>query len=235
MEKRHDTTHRLVIKALAEDDRPREKLMKYGAEALSKSELLAILVGSGNGEENAVSLMQRIMHDSGDNLQNLAAKSLDELRKYKGIGTAKAVTIKAACQIAKLMQAENVDKGTQMDSPQKVNDYVAPKLSGKPNEEVWIMLLNPRLQVIGDKQISKGGITESSVDIRLIMREAVTALATSMILVHNHPSGNVSPSREDDRLTLKLAEAGRLMNITLQDHVIVGGGKYFSYRDEGKL
>lgn len=226
---------KVSIKDLSEDDRPREKLMKYGAEALSKSELLAILVGSGNGEENAVSLMQRIMHDSGDNLQNLATKSLDELRKYKGIGTAKAVTIKAACQIAKLMQAENVDKGTQMDSPQKVNDYFAPKLSGKPNEEVWIMLLNTRLQVIGDKQISKGGITESSVDIRLIMREAVTALATSMILVHNHPSGNVSPSREDDRLTLKLAEAGRLMNITLQDHVIVGGGKYFSYRDEGKL
>lgn len=226
---------KVSIKDLSEDDRPREKLMKYGAEALSKSELLAILVGSGNGEENAVSLMQRIMHDSGDNLQNLAAKSLDELRKYKGIGTAKAVTIKAACQIAKLMQAENVDKGTQMDSPQKVNDYFAPKLSGKPKEEVWIMLLNTRLQVIGDKQISKGGITESSVDIRLIMREAVTALATSMILVHNHPSGNVSPSREDDRLTQKLAEAGRLMNITLQDHVIVGGGKYFSYRDEGKL
>ena len=126
---------KVSIKDLSEDDRPREKLMKYGAEALSKSELLAILVGSGNGEENAVSLMQRIMHDSGDNLQNLAAKSLDELRKYKGIGTAKAVTIKAACQIAKLMQAENVDKGTQMDSPQKVNDYFAPKLSGRNYRE----------------------------------------------------------------------------------------------------
>ena len=226
---------KVSIKELSEDDRPREKLLRLGAEALSKSELLAILVGSGNDEENVVSLMQRILHDCGDNLRTLSAKSLEDLQTYKGIGPAKAVTIKAACQMAKLMQAEGVDKLAQMTDPLKVSDYFAPKLAGKRNEEVWVLLLNTRLQVIGDRQISKGGITESSVDIRIIMREAITAGATSIILVHNHPSGNVNPSKADDNLTRRVAEAGKLMSITLQDHVIVGGGTFFSYRDASKL
>ncbi len=226
---------KIGIKQLAEEDRPREKLLKHGAEALSKSELLAILVGSGNAEENVVALMQRILRDSNDNLRTLSSKSLENLLQYKGIGTAKAVVIKAACQIGKLMQAENVEKRETMNSPEKVRDYFAPHLYGKANEEVWVLLLDTRLQVIADRQVSKGGITETSVDIRIVLREAIAAQATSMILVHNHPTGNVSPSRADDLLTKRLADAGKIMNITLQDHVIVGGNDFYSYRDNGKL
>ncbi len=226
---------KIGIKQLAEEDRPREKLLKHGAEALSKSELLAILVGSGNAEENVVALMQRILRDSNDNLRTLSSKSLENLLQYKGIGTAKAVVIKAACQIGKLMQAENVEKRDTMNSPEKVRDYFAPHLYGKANEEVWVLLLDTRLQIIADRQVSKGGITETSVDIRIVLREAIAAQATSMILVHNHPTGNVSPSRADDLLTKRLADAGKIMNITLQDHVIVGGNDFYSYRDNGKL
>ncbi len=226
---------KIGIKQLAEEDRPREKLLKHGAEALSKSELLAILVGSGNAEENVVALMQRILRDSNDNLRTLSSKSLENLLQYKGIGTAKAVVIKAACQIGKLMQAENVEKRETMNSPEKVRDYFAPQLYGKANEEVWVLLLDTRLQIIADRQISKGGITETSVDIRIVLREAIAAQATSMILVHNHPTGNVSPSRADDLLTKRLADAGKIMNIALQDHVIVGGNDFYSYRDHGKL
>lgn len=226
---------KIGIKQLAEEDRPREKLLKHGAEALSKSELLAILVGSGNAEENVVALMQRILRDSNDNLRTLSSKSLENLLQYKGIGTAKAVVIKAACQIGKLMQAENVEKREAMNSPEKVRDYFAPQLYGKANEEVWVLLLDTRLQIIADRQISKGGITETSVDIRIVLREAIAAQATSMILVHNHPTGNVSPSRADDLLTKRLDDAGKIMNIALQDHVIVGGNDFYSYRDHGKL
>lgn len=226
---------KIGIKQLAEEDRPREKLLKHGAEALSKSELLAILVGSGNAEENAVALMQRILRDNNDNLRTLSSKSLDNLLQYKGIGTAKAVVIKAACQIGKLMQAEKVERREAMDSPEKVRDYFAPQLAEKPNEEVWVLLLDTRLRIIADRQISKGGISEASVDIRIVLREAIAAQATSMILVHNHPTGNVFPSRADDLLTKRLADAGKIMNIALQDHVIVGGNDFYSYRDNGRL
>ncbi len=226
---------KIGIKQLAEEDRPREKLLKHGAEALSKSELLAILVGSGNAEENAVALMQRILRDNNDNLRTLSSKSLENLLQYKGIGTAKAVVIKAACQIGKLMQAEKVERREAMDSPEKVRDYFAPQLAEKPNEEVWVLLLDTRLRIIADRQISKGGISEASVDIRIVLREAIAAQATSMILVHNHPTGNVSPSRADDLLTKRLADAGKIMNIALQDHVIVGGNDFYSYRDNGRL
>lgn len=226
---------KIGIKQLAEEDRPREKLLKHGAEALSKSELLAILVGSGNAEENAVALMQRILRDNNDNLRTLSSKSLENLLQYKGIGTAKAVVIKAVCQIGKLMQAEKVERREAMDSPEKVRDYFAPQLAEKPNEEVWVLLLDTRLRIIADRQISKGGISEASVDIRIVLREAIAAQATSMILVHNHPTGNVSPSRADDLLTKRLADAGKIMNIALQDHVIVGGNDFYSYRDNGRL
>lgn len=192
-------------------------------------------MGSGNAEENVVALMQRILRDSNDNLRTLSSKSLENLLQYKGIGTAKAVVIKAACQIGKLMQAENVEKRETMNSPEKVRDYFAPHLYGKANEEVWVLLLDTRLQIIADRQVSKGGITETSVDIRIVLREAIAAQATSMILVHNHPTGNVSPSRADDLLTKRLADAGKIMNITLQDHVIVGGNDFYSYRDNGKM
>lgn len=223
------------IKQLSEDDRPREKMVRYGVEALTKSELFAVLVGSGNEDENAVMLMQKILKDTNDSIRTLGAKSIEELCEYRGIGPAKAMSIKAACQIAKLMQAEKVERRTQFVSSVTVWEYFAPRLADKTSEEVWALLLNMRMEAVGVKQISKGGISESTVDIRLILREAILSQATSIILVHNHPTGHPLPSKPDDRLTEKLKNAAEIMNITLQDHVIVGGDSYYSYRNEAKI
>lgn len=228
--------NKVGIKQLSADDRPREKLLHLGSGALSKAELLAIIVGTGSEDENAVSLMQRILCDSGGSLTALGAKSVADLQKYKGIGPAKAVMISAACQLGKLMQAERVDKREQMNDPGKVRDHFMPKLVGIDTEEVWIMLLDVRLCLIADRQVSKGGFSQASVDVRLVMREAVMGGAASIILVHNHPSGNVSPSRADDELTKKVYEAGKIIGIKLQDHVIIGGGgQVYSYHSNGKL
>lgn len=157
---------KLSINKWDESDRPREKLMKLGAEALSKSELLAILIGSGSADESAVELMRRIMYDCHDSMSELSRISLDTLRQYKGIGTAKAVTIKAACELGKIMQAEPVQEKQAFNEPRLVRDYFSPRLSNKTNEECWVMLLNQKLRLIRAEQISKGGITEASVDIR---------------------------------------------------------------------
>ncbi len=225
---------KVTIKSLGEDDRPREKMLKHGAGALSKAELLALLVGSGNNEENAVTLMQRIMHDCGDSLHVLGTKSVGQLTAYKGIGEAKAVVVKAACQLGRLMQTEQVNTDLPLSDSNAVRNYFA-TLADMSCEEVWVLLLNNRLQPIGKKLISKGGITEATVDIRLVLREAIMAQATAIILVHNHPTGNVSPSKADDNLTGRLADATKMINISLIDHVIVGGNRSFSYRDAGRL
>lgn len=227
---------KLSISKWDESDRPREKLMKLGAEALSKSELLAILIGSGSTGESAVELMRRIMYDCHDNISELSRISLDTLRQYKGIGTAKAVTIKAACELGKIMQAEPVQEKQAFNEPHLVRDYFSPRLSSKTNEECWVMLLNQKLRLIRAEQIGKGGITEASVDIRLVLRAALLAQAPAIILVHNHPSGSPQPSLADDRLTSRLAEAASVMNIKLSDHVVIGQGKsYYSYVENGKI
>ena len=161
---------KLAINKWDKDDRPREKLTKLGAAALSKSELMAILIGSGSADESAVALMRRILSDCGDSISALSRQSLDTLCRYKGIGLAKAVTIQAACELGKRMQAETVPEKQAFNSPRLVSDYFAPRLEGKTSEECWVMLLNQKLCLIRAEQISKGGITEATVDVRLVLR-----------------------------------------------------------------
>lgn len=227
---------KLAINKWDKDDRPREKLTKLGAAALSKSELMAILIGSGSADESAVALMRRILSDCGDSISALSRQSLDTLCRYKGIGLAKAVTIQAACELGKRMQAEAVPEKQAFNSPRLVSDYFAPRLEGKTSEECWVMLLNQKLCLIRAEQISKGGITEATVDVRLVLRAALLAQSPAIILVHNHPSGSPAPSACDNRLTDNLAKAAALMNIRLADHVIIGGhGNYYSYAENGKI
>ena len=219
----------------AEEDRPREKLMARGAAALSDSELLAILIGSGSTKESAVGLMQRILADCDNNLNTLGKMSLHELMQYKGIGEAKAITIIAACELGKRRQATNAAERPDMGSAQAVYDYMRPKMQDLDTEEAWVLLMNQRFRLIKAVRLSHGGLSETAVDVRVILREALLNNATVLTLVHNHPSGNAHPSGNDDRITQKLKRASEVMRIYMVDHVIMTDGKYYSYAEEGKI
>ena len=206
---------KLNITDLALDDRPREKFEAQGPTQLTTSELLAILIGSGNTDENAVSLMQRILNDCGGSLTTLGRKTIAELCQYKGVGPAKAITILAACEIGVRRGGETCQR-TQVTSAEDIYDYFRPKMQDS-------------------RLISRGGITGTVVDIRMILKEALMANATNIALAHNHPSGNLKPSREDDHLTERLKKAAQTMDIKLIDHVIVTDKGYYSYNDEGRI
>lgn len=229
------TDRKLNVKDWQEEDRPREKLMLKGAETLSNAELLAILIGSGSPDETAVGLMQRILADNSDNLNRLGKLSLDQLCKYKGIGEAKAVTILAAMELGKRRQREEVLQRKRIDNPDAIFQLLHTELQDKDVEEAWILLLNQNFRLIRHMRISSGGITETMVDVRIIIREALLHNATVVALCHNHPSGNVSPSRDDDRLTARVKAACDTMRIHFLDHIIIGENKYYSYREEGKI
>ncbi|MBR6964184.1 MAG: DNA repair protein RadC [Prevotella sp.] len=226
---------KLSINQWAEEDRPREKLMRLGAEALSNAELLAILIGSGSPKESAVSLMQRVLSDCDNNLNTLGKRSIHELMEYNGVGEAKAITILAACELGKRRQlekaAERKDIGTAMD----IYNLVHPKMQDLDVEEAWVLLMNQNHKLIKSLRISHGGITETAVDVRVIMKEAILANATVLALCHNHPSNNPRPSKDDDRLTQRVKNACELMRIYFMDHVIVTDGKYYSYYEQGRL
>ena len=241
---------RLNIKQWAEEDRPREKLVAKGVEALSNAELLAILIGSGNTEESAVELMRRLLADCGNSLNTLGKMSLDKLtgtvsqseegrvrpvRRYKGLGVAKAVTIMAACELGKRRMQEEVAERKQIRSSEDLYRYYLPLMQDLQHEECHVLLLNQACRILENVLVSKGGLTETAVDIRLILRMALLRQATVIALCHNHPSGNARPSGEDNRLTDRLAQACKMMNIHFLDHVIVTDGKYYSYRDEGTI
>ncbi len=226
---------KISLRDLPESERPREKLMVRGASALTTAELLGILVGSGNADETAVALMQRVMADCRGSLTALGRLSIDNLSRYKGIGPAKAVTILAACELGKRRMAEKVVQQDRFDSAQNIYDYFRTQLTEAGVEQCHILLLNHNLRFIASRPLSQGGITATIVDIRLALREALLAGATHIALCHNHPSGNPAPSRDDDNLTRRLAEAARTMDIRLIDHVIVAGGDYYSYSEAGKL
>ena len=219
----------------AEEDRPREKLMAKGSAALSDSELLAILIGSGSTKESAVALMQRILADCDNNLNTLGKMSLHELMQYKGIGEAKAITIIAACELGKRRQATNAAERPDMGSAQAVYDYMHPKMQDLDTEEAWVLLMNQRFRLIKAVRLSHGGLSETAVDVRVILREALLCNATVLTLVHNHPSGNARPSGDDDRITHKLKQASEVMRIYMVDHIIMTDGKYYSYAEEGKI
>jgi len=225
----------LSINKWAIEDRPREKLMQRGADALTSAELLAILIGSGSARESAVDLMKRILADCNNNLNTLGKKSIHELMKYNGVGEAKAISILAACELGKRRQREQAEKRLEMLSSQSIYEFMLPLLQDKDVEEAWVLLLNQSCKLIKTEAISHGGISETAVDVRIIMREALLNNATNIVLCHNHPSNNARPSRDDDSLTARVKSACQTMRIRLLDHLIITDGTYYSYNDEGKL
>ena len=225
---------KLNINQWAKEDRPREKMAYLGTEALSNAELLAILIGSGSTDESAVTLMKRVLADCNNNLNSLGKKTLHELMVYKGIGEAKAITILAACELGKRRQAETPEERPDLSSATKIYRHMHQLMQDLEVEEFWVLLLNQHYRLIKKVRISHGGITETAVDIRIIIREAVLANATILAVCHNHPSGSLSPSRADDELTKAIQKACELMRIYFMDHVIVTDGQYYSYHELGK-
>ena len=225
---------KLNINQWAEEDRPREKLMQQGASTLSDAELLAILVGSGSTKEDAVTLMRRILNDCRGNLNTLGKMTLRDLCQYNGIGPAKAITILAACELGKRRQQEKPEERPDLGTATRIYNYMHPILQDLDVEEFWVVLMNQHYRLIRKVRISHGGITETAVDIRIIMREAVLSNATIMAVCHNHPSGNLSPSRQDEELTKAIQRACEVMRIYFMDHVIVTDGQYYSFHEVGK-
>ena len=226
---------RLSINEWAEEDRPREKLQALGAECLSNAELLAILIGSGSTDESAVALTKRLMNDCSNHLNTLGKMSIRELTAYKGMGPAKAITILAACELGKRRQKTQVEERRRLSSPQDIYEYMHPTMQDLDVEEAWVLLLNQGFRLIKPVRLSHGGISETAVDIRLIMKEAIVNNATVIALCHNHPSNNLFPSRNDDNLTQNVKKACETMRIHFLDHVIVTDGAYYSYNEKGRL
>ena len=226
---------KLNINQWAEEDRPREKLMRLGAEALSNAELLAILIGSGSTKESAVDLMKRVLGDCNNNLNTLGKQSIRELCLYNGVGEAKAITILAACELGKRRQMETPEERPDVGTATLIYNHMRPVMQDLDVEEFWLLLMNQNHRLIKKIRISHGGITEVSVDIRIIMREALVANATILAVCHNHPSGSLRPSEQDNLLTTQLQQACNTMRIRFLDHVIVTDGAYFSYHESGRI
>ena len=225
---------KISIKEWADDDKPREKMMLKGQAALSNAELLAILIGAGTRDESAVDLCKRILQTVNHNLNELSKLSLSKLKQFKGIGDAKAITIIAALELGRRRKAENIQP-TKIQSSRDVYEHMASAMEDLPHEEFWIVFLNNSNKIIKTTQLSKGGLTATVVDVRMLFHTALDCLATGIILVHNHPSGNLTPSREDKNITNKIKEAGKVLDILLLDHLIISQNGYLSFADEGIL
>ena len=223
------------ITSWAEDDRPREKLARIGAENLSDAELIAILIGSGNTNESAVDLMKRILKDCDNNLGILGRKSISELTAYNGIGEAKAISILAACELGKRREHEDKLERLDLSQPDAIYQHLLPKMRDLDVEEAYIVLMNNNYKHIKTVRLSHGGITETAVDVRVIIKEAVLCNATIIALAHNHPSGNIHPSGHDDQITQQVKSACDAMRLHFADHIIVTDGAYYSYHESGKL
>lgn len=226
---------KLTINQWAEEDRPREKMMLKGAEALSDAELLAILIGSGNTEESAVALMQRMLAAAGNDLNRLGKWEIRDFARFKGLGPAKSITILAALELGKRRKLREHAERLTIRSSEDIYHLFHPLLCDLPYEEFWVLLLNQAAKVIDKVRISRGGIDQTTADVRSILREALLQRATQIALVHNHPSGNTRPSNDDLRLTQQVRQAAQTMNIRLLDHVIVTDGSYYSFCDEDQL
>lgn len=223
------------IKNWNEDDRPREKMLQKGRIALSDAELIAILIASGSRNESAVALSQRILASAGNNLNELGKRSISDLMKFKGIGQAKAITIAAAMELGRRRRGEEALQKKKITSSSSVFEYLQPILGELPHEEFWILYLNNSNRIIKSVQLSKGGITGTVVDARLVFKDALQVGAVGIILAHNHPSGTLKPSQEDIRITKKLKTAGESLDIKVLDHLIVTEKDYFSFADENML
>ena len=225
---------KLSIKQWAEEDRPREKLLLKGVSSLSDSELVAILIGSGNNKESAVELSKRILQSSNNDLNLLARLGVSDLvNNFKGVGNAKAITIIAALELGRRRKTSERSERRIISSSRIAYEEFIPMLADLNHEETWVILTDRSNKIVSTFQVSSGGISGTVVDIRLILREALNKYASGIFLGHNHPSENCRPSPQDQQITKKLNEAARLMDIVLLDHIIVCGSKYFSFADEG--
>ena len=229
------TTVKLSVRQWASEDRPSNKLQTLGAEALTDSELLAILVGSGTQQRNAVEIGQDIMSRFDHSLSRLAKADFRAIKDIEGVGTYTACKIIAAMELGKRRQMEKALMAPDLCTATAIYNYMAPRMQDLQVEEAHVILMNQNFKLIKSLCISRGGITETAVDIRIIMKEAVLNNATILAFCHNHPSGNVHPSRYDDELTRSIKKACELMRIHFSDHVIVGDCQYFSYHEQGKL
>lgn len=230
----HERIH-LSIKNWANGDKPREKLLQKGKLALTDAELIAILIGSGNRNESAVELSQRILSLHRNNLSQLGKLSVQQLMIFNGIGEAKAISIIAAMELGRRRRSEEALERIKINSSNSVYELFQPIIGELAHEEFWILYLNNANKIIEQFQISKGGITGTLVDIRITLRKALELGAISLILAHNHPSGNLNPSEADKHLTKKLKTAAESLDIKVLDHLIVTEKSYFSFADEGLL
>ncbi|HLW06174.1 MAG TPA: DNA repair protein RadC [Marinilabiliaceae bacterium] len=226
----------LTIKQLSAEDRPREKMIQKGLSSLSEAELLAILLGSGSAKESAVELAKRILIAYDNNLNQLGKAGIDELKNsFHGVGEAKAVTIVAAMELGRRRLLQESLEIPAIKSSNDAYQLLLPMMGHLPHEEFWIIMLNRANKIITRYNVSKGGLTGTVIDVRLILKKALEVYAASMIISHNHPSGNLTPSDADIKITKKIKEAGTIMDIPVLDHIIVTDNGYFSFADEGLL
>ncbi|MDD7914761.1 RadC family protein [Polaribacter ponticola] len=226
---------KLTIKSWALDDRPREKLLSKGKNVLSDAELIAILIGSGNREESAVALSKRILQSVNGNINALAKISVEKLMRFKGIGEAKAIAIITALELGKRRQLEVALEKLKITSSKDGFSIMQPLIGDLEHEEFWVLFLNNSNKVLSKNQISKGGLTATIVDIRLLFKQALELASVAMIVCHNHPSGKLQPSNADKQLTQKIKQAGVTLDIKLLDHLIITEKAYFSFADEGLI
>ena len=230
-----EENEKLTIANWAEDDRPREKLERLGPQALSDAELLAILIGSGSTREDAVTLMKRILGHCKNNLNTLGKMTIAELCQFNGVGPAKAITILAACELGKRRQMEKAEERPELNSATRLYNHMHPVMQDLDVEEFWVLMMNQGFRLIKKIRIAHGGISEVSVDVRIIIREAVLCNATIIAVCHNHPSGTIRPSKPDNDLTQTIKRACDIMRLKLMDHVIITDGAYFSYHEQGLI
>lgn len=226
---------KLGIKSWAEEDRPREKLLLKGRAALSDAELLAILIGSGTKELTAVDVCKSILHQQNQDLNQLAKLSVNDLMKFRGIGEAKAITIVAALELGRRRKNQEREEKVKITHSGVIYDLMKPFLLDLNYEEFWIVLLNRGNIVIKTQQISAGGVSGTVVDPKIIFKHALENVASALVLVHNHPSGQLRPSESDIKITRKLKGAGELLEINVIDHLIFTNEGYFSFADEGLM
>ncbi len=225
----------LGIKSWAEEDRPREKLLSKGRHVLTEAELIAILIGSGNKEETAVGLSKRILASVSNNLNELGKLNINELIKFKGVGEAKAISIIAALELGRRRKETEQIKREKIVTSQNVYEIMKSSFLDLPHEEFWLLLLNRANDVIKKCLISRGGIAGTVVDTKIIFKTAIENYATSIIICHNHPSGNLKPSDADFKITKNIKEVGKIMEIALLDHLIITDNGFYSFADQGTL
>jgi DNA repair protein RadC len=225
----------LNIKSWAEEDRPREKLILKGRNALSDAELIAILIGSGNKEDTAVELSKKILSSINNDLNQLGKLTVNDLMQFNGIGEAKAISIIAALELGRRRKQSASDKKPIIQSSKDAFEVINSVLSDLTHEEFWVIYLNRRNEVIKKEFISKGGVSGTVADIKIIFKVALETLSSAIVLCHNHPSGNLKPSEADIQLTKKIKETGKVMDILVIDHLIIGDKNYYSFADEGMI